>query len=1806
MIPYERLPDPAGPAVRSDRRSAGFPSTAGAGLEIVGVLGRGGQATVYEARGTDDPGVARAGDRSGPEPGRHYALKLLNVPAEDPADAVRSFGREAALLAMIDDPGVPKVHALGSIDRRPYLVADLAAGRNLRELIEPGPMAPPRALAVTEGVLEALAAAHRAGVLHRDVKPENIVVGDDGMVRLVDFGLAGRVGGALGRRRDDRDAVVGTLAYAAPEQAGMLRRSVDERSDLYAVGVVLFEMLAGRPPFTAADVGRLLRSHAVEPPPDLQVLAPAVDPELRSVVERLLAKDPDDRYPSAVEVLDAVRGLPAAVGPGQPVGRRPAPPHRRGRRLGGGAGLVGRHRPLAALERRWSRAVAGTGGLALVRGPAGVGKTALVRALADRVEAGGGLVLSGKGSADDPTPLGPLRAALDEWLDQLRLRTDPAAVAALADVAVAAHQAGPLIAVVGPSLVDGHDRIEGDRSGQLPGVVAGFLIDLADRFDGLLLHLDDVQWLDTSTVRVVEQLAAEVADHRLLVVGTARVEPAAEAAVDRFVAVAGGRLEPTIELRPFTDDEVAELVRLELPGAHLDEGISRALAARGDGNPFVVREFLRAVVDAGLLTPDWGRWRLDEAGLRDLELPEDVLGLVLSRVDGIGRRGREVLTVGAALGARFDPDIVVEVIGTADSAEVRHALADATDRHLLEPRGPELAFVHDRVREALLDPLDPDGAARLHLCIARALDRRWAEAATGRPGPGGVNGRRATPDLVYALAQHYLQAGDQADRRRVHETCREAGELAASEQAPEVAVPFFAAAHAAGAGDHGFLLHYGSALREAGDFTEAVHQLEASADAAPTAVDRAEALLELADVHVASWATADAYRLLREVLALVGRPVPDGGIAMARAVVADLLNPALTRRRADRNDDRLFVRAHNISVYVGGQDLALGRMLFHSACAALGARRLARTNPEYVIAVAGFGTALGTAGLRRLSEWTLRRSERAADAVDDPHLQALVSWCWGITAYLANWDDGAAWAHTINRHGRWLDTAKYLDATASLGAHAGFLGLTDDLMLWNALGRRRVAAAPSLEFAALVTYDALIAYQQGRFADGAREMTRIHERFGAPEARGARLILLLTKVRGLLEQDDIGPEFDAAAEEMYRLAGGPARMVRQFRDVTVYHALGLLSWARRVPDEERRERIAAAGRAVRRAGRDRRSSQVMAAQPILEADLLLLTGRPEEAWRTVAAWRPPQPDAPLLSYEAARVRARALLALGHQGEAARTAAMARDIAAEQGWRQRVRIVEAEFSPTDLAPHGADRSVPVAGRVSDPGGVPGASGRYERQVDALEQVSHAVAQVVDPDEVARVALEQIITLLNAERAFLFLATEGDDQGEDGLVQRLGRDEQGADLAVLTGYSASVVERVRETREALVVTGSDEGEAIGARSMVQHGLRSIMAAPLELDGRLLGVVYLDSQLAKGIFTADDVGVLRALCTPIATVLETSRAYRLEASVDAERRRRDLAEALRDSASQMAASETPLQVLRVLTASTVAALGADRAWVVLQADDGGLELVGDRGGDGEGSCGLAAGAVGLRRLVASTRITSGRPGEPPPWDALAGRHWLAHPLAEVGSGAQLVIAADQPADDDQREVLAVLATQASTAYTRAALLQRVQLLATRDELTGLANRRHLFDLGQRMLDEAGSDGPGPAAVMVDIDFFKQVNDDHGHLTGDDVIRGVASRLQECVGPDDVIGRYGGEEFVVLLADGGEVAAVTDRLLDALRSTPVLTRSGDLPVRVSVGGTVRHRTGNRPESLESVLGRADDALYRAKQAGRNRAVVL
>lgn len=252
--------------------------------------------------------------------GEQVAIKTLHPDAEDPPELIKRFQREAIAGRHILHPNVAAVYEIAQLeDGSWFMVMEYVRGATLRDLMREGPMPAARAARIALQISAALNAAHDLGILHRDVKPLNVMIeaGPEEQVKLIDFGLAKvpveelALDGETTRASLTQAGVIfGTVAYMAPE-AGLGMRSVDRRSDLYAVGVMLYEMLAGKHPFPATDPYVMFHQHRVAIPPPIAERAPGVTvpPALEEIVHRLLAKDPDERFPNAralMAALDAV------------------------------------------------------------------------------------------------------------------------------------------------------------------------------------------------------------------------------------------------------------------------------------------------------------------------------------------------------------------------------------------------------------------------------------------------------------------------------------------------------------------------------------------------------------------------------------------------------------------------------------------------------------------------------------------------------------------------------------------------------------------------------------------------------------------------------------------------------------------------------------------------------------------------------------------------------------------------------------------------------------------------------------------------------------------------------------------------------------------------------------------------------------------------------------------------------------------------------------------------------------------------------------------------------------------------------------------------------------------------------------------------------------------------------------------------------------------------------------------------------------------------------------------------------------
>ena len=546
--------------------------------------------------------------------------------------------------------------------------------------------------------------------------------------------------------------------------------------------------------------------------------------------------------------------------------------------------------------------------------------------------------------------------------------------------------------------------------------------------------------------------------------------------------------------------------------------------------------------------------------------------------------------------------------------------------------------------------------------------------------------------------------------------------------------------------------------------------------------------------------------------------------------------------------------------------------------------------------------------------------------------------------------------------------------------------------------------------------------------------------------------------------------------------------------------------------------------------------------------------------------------------------------------ARRQADTASQLARQHDGRQPVRWIRHEFEVGDPTTH----TLPT----------PPTTGELGRRLDALQQVSKAAATVLDPTELIRVALDETLRILGAERAFLF-KVDGETRR---LIPQLGRDANLSDLVSLTGYATTLVERVAETCEPLITTRDEWGGALPSHSADVYRLRSVMVAPIRRRDRVCAIVYLDSRVARGVFTEGDLDMLTAIMNHIAVSMDTAQAAQLEVAIQAARRQRDLAEMLRSEMSVLTQILDPDAVLARILEAAARAVSAPAA-CLLCGDANELSIAAVSGWLDPSLTGqtikMCADNV-LGEILASAQPTKGTAATAPVPAVLAdAQSWLAVPcLGRDGKVGFMVVASKQPDayTDADVEIAAALAGHGMVAYENACLLHHAQELAALDGLTGLFNRRHFLEIAEQHIAAVGpveaAVGPteqAQAAVMIDVDHFKKINDRYGHQIGDEVLRAIAHRVRTTVGDENLAGRVGGEEFALLLRPGADSGRVAERVRVAVGSTPIATSRGPIRATISVGLT--HLRWDDSD-LDALLARADAALYDAKRGGRNRVV--
>jgi PAS domain S-box-containing protein len=666
--------------------------------------------------------------------GKGLAPILVVAAEESSPDCIGRLEHEYALKCELDPGWAARPMSLTHYNDRMTLVLEDPGGMPLDRLLG-HPLDIAHFLYVAIPLAGALRHVHERGLIHKDIKPANVLVDSmNGSVWLTGFGIASR----LPRERQaptPPEVIAGTLAYMAPEQTGRMNRSVDSRSDLYALGVTFYEMLTGQLPFTAADPMEWVHCHIARQPMPPNERAGCIPGPLSAIVMKLLAKTAEERYQTAAGVEADLRRCLAAWQSQGRIDRFPLGEHDGSDRLLIPEKLYGREREIEALLASFDRVVAnGTTELVLVSGYSGIGKSSVVNELHQALVPPRGLFASGK--FDQYTrdiPYATLAQAfqslvrslltqseeeLGRWRDSLREALGP-------NGQLMVNLVPELELVIGkqPPVAELPPQ---DAQNRFQAVFRRFLGVFAREEHPLALFLDDLQWLDAATLDLLEHLATHPEVRHLLLVGAYRdneVSPSHPLLRTLDAIHKSGAFVEEINLAPLSHECLERLITDTLNCASDDAApLARLVHEKTGGSPFFAIQFISALAEEGLLRfdHDAARWCWELDRLRAKGYTDNVVDLMVARLTRLPVETQAAMQQLACLGNVAEITMLSIVLGKSNE-DVRSDLWDAVRMELVERLDGSYRFTHDRVQEAAYSVIPERLRAEAHLLIGRLL-----------------------------------------------------------------------------------------------------------------------------------------------------------------------------------------------------------------------------------------------------------------------------------------------------------------------------------------------------------------------------------------------------------------------------------------------------------------------------------------------------------------------------------------------------------------------------------------------------------------------------------------------------------------------------------------------------------------------------------------------------------------------------------------------------------------------------------------------------------------------------------------------------------------------------------------------------------------------------------------------------------------------------------------------------------------------------------------------------------------------------
>lgn len=1402
------------------------------GFHELSLLGEGANGVVYRAKKND----------------LWVAIKLLRHGTIGESTPAESFHREVASIACLTHPSIVEVFESGQIGDQLYLVTEFIDGTSLDRVVEGGALDEKTSLEILTAITQGLCEIHRAGFVHRDIKPSNVMVTKDQKVKLIDFGLVTREKEGF----SGEQTIVGTLKYAAPEQLGLIKVGVDGRADLYSLGMMVYHCVSGAPAFADDDLNALMQHQLKTVPPSLQTLNPSISKTLSQIVDKLIAKNPNDRYESAPQLLYDLENIASIFRLGS---RRAALKNQV---------LIGREEEVTLLTSKWSNAQSGKGSVCFIAGESGMGKTRICQEIMSLAEKKSAMILKGKNEEHSSLPLGALREAMHAHFISLASPKDPSEHHERALISECLESSPDLVFQLSSALRDiaktetAQVHRESNED-QFAVAVADFLQRYFQKLGRpTVLLLDDAQWCSSVELKVVQKLAAVIPTIPVLVLITARSEASNTPQIAADIEGVDPKSFNRIEVKPLRPDRVVQMAQDKLGGRRPPMQIMNYIGDLAKGSPYMIDQILRSLIDSSVLTLVNREWSVNSQKLSSLPLQGNLMDVILGRLKNIGSETCHLLVCASMFGTNFRRSLLLKMVDQNErqlSVGVQSALKAGLIEHV---DSDHYQFIHDKVLESLQETINEADLRVLHLKTALTL----ADSDDNNP---------------FTIASHFMKSDFPEYNQLAFDSAHRAGREAISSNSSDLALTFLEYAlekamllglEPALIGEIHLLL--GKTSRRAASREKSNHHLHQALSLVTDPSAKVQVRIEIINNLVNLDMTLDNVEpVVRQAYVDLSDPLPESKFAVLfdtlyHLVLIFLHHFVFKKVRPKDSMDRMKLtatlnRLSGMYFSFSNQKLQFVNILSR---AGLIASRMG-TSAESSQTWSAFTVAFGILGKRKLSMKFASLSMRMAKELKDPVSMARAGNDKAMTHSFMGLPLAAAklWAEFRGELEAWMFPEDYYRMINDITYNLLLRGRPKEMLpqLTEAIRRAQLNHV-TLRKALLHILESSAQAMLGNATAAADSKIQAHNIvkdlknfYSHPQVVQLYWACILHSHLEQDQLDECNAVIDGANWKIFPFAGTPFQ-----KSIFLARAYVRIRQFEKDQSPINEDLYLTAIRDLKAAAN---------LQPF-QVHMYVIKGihaRIKGKWKDALQFLEKAQalvsicDANSCQFEIQLEKARIEKSLGNTTQARAYALHAFEIAQTFGWTLRKQKVGKEFEITEVKQAAMTSMMTNANRYSK----------------ALMDISLAMSGVTDIDEQARLALDEAIRLLNAERGFFFFV----DSATNSPVLGLGRNNKGEVLKTDAGFSKTIINRVHESQEPIIMVADENNVYASIESIMVRGLKSIIAAPMFLRSKYVGIAYFDSDVVKGLFSTEDLDICRGLGSHYVVAQEMAKAARVE---------------------------------------------------------------------------------------------------------------------------------------------------------------------------------------------------------------------------------------------------------------------------------------------------------------------------------------